>query len=99
MPASTPQDPSQWVSAERKQEVFDSGMLPEGIPAPPQVEPTGTYDDRTEAENLRQAIAYFQSSPGPVIPHRVFGPLTRDEWERLQLIHCAHHLSFAIPTA
>ena len=84
---------------ERKQEVFDSGQLPEGIPAPPQALPVEVLDDQAEAENLRQAIAYFQSSPGPVIPHRIFGPLSREEWEQLQLIHCAHHLSFAIPTA
>ena len=99
MPASTPQDPSQWVSEERKQEIFASGMLPEGIPAPPQVLPTETTDDRAEAENLRQAIAYFQASPGPVVPHRILGPLSREEWERLQLIHCAHHLSFVVPNS
>ncbi|HEU5116839.1 MAG TPA: DUF1569 domain-containing protein [Isosphaeraceae bacterium] len=99
MPASTPQDPSQWVSEARKQEVFASGMLPEGIPAPPQALPPQATDEKAEAENLRQAIAYFQASPGPVVPHRVFGPLSREEWERLQLIHCAHHLSFVIPTS
>ena len=41
---------------------------------------------------------YGHPSPGPAIPHRIFGPLTREEWHRLQLIHCAHHLSFAVPT-
>ncbi len=64
MPASTPQDPSQWVSEERKQEIFASGMLPEGIPAPPQVLPTETTDDRTEAENLRQAHRLFPDFSG-----------------------------------
>ena len=46
---------------------------------------------------LRAAIAHYRASPGPVIPHRIFGPLTKDEWDRLQLIHLAHHLSFAVP--
>ena len=59
--------------------------------------PPADLDEREEAENLRQAIAHFRASPGPVIPHRIFGPLTRDEWHRLQLIHLAHHLSFAVP--
>ena len=36
--------------------------------------------EREEMEGLRQAIAYYQASPGPVIPHRRFGPLTRAEW-------------------
>ena len=98
MPASTPHDPSQWVGEDRKQEVFASGRLPEGIPGPPEIMPTETLGEREEAESLRAAIAYYRQSAGPVIPHRVFGPLNRAEWDRLQLIHLAHHLSFVIPT-
>jgi hypothetical protein len=98
LPADTPIDPSQWVAPERKQAVLESGQLPEGIPAPPLAEPPSDLDPREEAEALRQALDYFRSSPGPVVPHRIFGPLSRDEWERLQLIHSAHHLSFAIPS-
>ena len=32
LPASTPVDPSQWAPEERKREVFESGMIPEGLP-------------------------------------------------------------------
>jgi hypothetical protein len=97
LPASTPTDPSLWVTEEKKRQVFDSGMLPEGIQGPQQVMPTETLGERHEAEGLRQAIAHYKASSGPVIPHRFFGPLSKEEWDRLQLIHCAHHLSFAIP--
>lgn len=97
LPASTPHDSSQWVGEEQKRQVFDSGMLPEGLATPPQVLPADTHGDREEAEGLRQAIAHYRASPGPVIPHRLFGPLSKDEWDRLQLIHFAHHLSFAVP--
>jgi hypothetical protein len=97
LPASTPQDPSRWVGKDQKRQVFESGTLPEGLPGPQEVIPGETSGDRDEAEGLRQAIAYYQSSSGPVIPHRLFGPLSKAEWDRLQLIHCAHHLSFAIP--
>jgi uncharacterized protein DUF1569 len=97
LPASTPHDPSQELGEERKREVLETGRIPEGLPAPQVVSPEGQLDEDVEAENLRQAIAYFQASPGPVAPHRFFGPLTRDEWHRLQCVHCAHHLSFAIP--
>jgi hypothetical protein len=96
-PASTPQDPSKWLPEEDKRRVLSSGLLPEGIPAPDAVVPAEAGDEREEAEALRAAIAYFQASDGPVIPHRVFGPLSRDEWHRLSCIHCAHHLSFAVP--
>jgi hypothetical protein len=97
LPASTPHDPSRWVGEEQKRQVFDSGLLPEGLPAPPEVLPSETLGEREEAEGVRRAIAHYRASPGPVIPHRLFGPLTKDEWDRLQLIHFAHHLSFAVP--
>jgi hypothetical protein len=100
MPASTPVDSSLWVGDEKKRQVFESGMLPEGIQGPPQVLPTENRGERDEADALRDAIAHYKASPtGPVIPHRFFGPLGKDEWEKLTLIHCAHHLSFANPKA
>jgi hypothetical protein len=99
LPASTPSDPSQWEPEERKREVLESGMLPEGLPAPPVLVPPAALDERQEADGLRAAIAYYKASKGPVIPHRIFGPLTKAEWDRIQCIHCAHHLSFAVPAA
>jgi hypothetical protein len=98
LPASTPQDPSLWVGQEQKRQIFDSGMLPEGIQGPAVVMPTEAFGEREEADGLRQAIEHYKASAGPAIAHRLFGPLTKAEWDRLTLIHCAHHLSFAVPT-
>ena len=39
LPASTPVDPSQWAPEERKRKIFESGMIPEGLPAPPEILP------------------------------------------------------------
>jgi hypothetical protein len=97
LPASTPSDPSRWVPEAEKRQVLESGLLPEGLPGPPELMPVETGDAPAEAEGLRAAIAHYQASPGPAIPHRIFGPLTKSEWDRLQLIHFAHHLSFAVP--
>ena len=99
LPASTPADPSQWFSEERKRAVFDSGLLIEGLPAPTEITPTETLGAPEEAEGLRAAIAHYNASPGPVIAHRFFGRMTKAEWDQLQLIHLAHHLSFAVPAA
>lgn len=98
LPASTPHDPSKVLGPEKKREVLETGILPEQLPAPPEILPGEVLDERAEAEGLRQALAYYQASPGPVIPHRLFGPLSREEWDRLQRAHLAHHLSFAVPT-
>jgi hypothetical protein len=97
LPASTSHDASQWVGDERKRQFFESGMVPEGIPTLPFLLPVEALEERDEAEGLRQAIAHYQASPGPVVPHILFGFLTREEWDRFHCLHAAHHLSFAVP--
>lgn len=98
LPASTTFDPALRVSDEQKRRVFETGQLPEALPGPPEIMPGEVGDARAEADGLREAIAYFHASPtGPQAPHRFFGPMSRDEWEQLQRIHCAHHLSFVVP--
>jgi hypothetical protein len=97
LPASTPQGPSKWVGEEQKRPVLDSGMLPEGPFGPPEVMPGEAPGEREEAEGPRAAIPHYQASVGPMIPHRLFGPPSREEWDQLQLVHLAHHLSFAVP--
>ena len=99
LPASTSHDASQRVGEELKRQFFESGMVPEGIPTSPVLLPADSLNQREEAEELRQAIAHYKASPGPVVPHVLFGYLTRAEWDRFHCIHAAHHLSFAIPQA
>ena len=96
-PASTPHDATRRVGEERKREFFESGVVPEGIPTSPRLLPAEALDEHEEAEGLRQAIAHYQASPGPVVPHVLLGFLTREEWDRFHCIHAAHHLSFAVP--
>ena len=100
LPADAPQDPSKWLGEARKREVLESGLLPEGLPGAPGLIPSETLSEREEADGLRAAIEHYLASPtGPVAPHRLFGPLTKAEWDQIQRIHMAHHLSFAHPTA
>src|SRR4051794_1973717 len=53
LPASTPHDPSHRVSEDAKRQVFETGMLPEGLPGPPELMPVETLGEREEAEGLR----------------------------------------------
>jgi hypothetical protein len=99
LPADTTHDPALLAPPGVKEQVLQSGQLPEQIPSPPTVQPPAGLDPHEEANRLRQAIAHYNASPtGPLAPHRVFGRLTKEEWDRLMLIHCAHHLSFAVPS-
>jgi hypothetical protein len=99
LPASTPHDASRWVGEEAKGRFFESGMVPEGMPTTASLLPAELLDEREEAEGLRQSISRYKASPGPVVPHVLFGFLTREEWDRFHCLHAAHHLSFAVPEA
>src|SRR4051794_35179866 len=55
--ASTTFDPSDRVPEEQKRWMLESGVLPEGITAPPGVVPKATLGEREEADGLRAAIA------------------------------------------
>lgn len=80
-----------------KRKVFQTGRMREGIKLPDHILPRPGLDARAEAEALRGALLAYSRHTGPLAPHPMFGPLSRDEWTRLHCIHCAHHLSFALP--
>ena len=44
-------------------------------------------------------IERFRSSPGPFDAHPLVGRMTPRQWEQFHCVHCAHHLSFALPLA
>ena len=83
--------------AEMKRRAFESGLIPEGMNGPAALIPPDGLDLVAEERGLREAIVHYAASPGPAIDHPFFGPLTKEEWDQAHLIHCAHHLSFAVP--
>ena len=79
-------------------QVLRSNEMKEGIKVPDRFIPEPGADSRAEAEALRGAIKLFSAHPGPFAEHPFFGTMTRDQWDHLHRIHCAHHLSFAQPS-
>jgi Protein of unknown function (DUF1569) len=77
--------------------ILKTGRMREGVKLPDPYRPKPGVDARAEAESLRAAIRFFGTHAGPFADHPLSGPLTRENWERLHCIHCAHHLSFALP--
>ena len=71
--------------------------FPTGIKIPEDHRPRSGLDDRAEAEALRAAISLFGSHSGPYAESPIAGSMTRATWEQFHAIHCAHHLSFALP--
>jgi hypothetical protein len=80
-----------------KGQVLRTGSMREQIKVPEKFLPKPGLDDRAEAEALRAAVRLFAAHTGPLADHPIFGPMTRAEWVRLHCVHCAHHLSFALP--
>ena len=72
--------------------------LPANAPtAPHTVHAAGEASDTAAVEKLAQTIQRFQAHTGPYHPSPLFGPLDHDTALQLQIVHCAHHLSFLIP--
>lgn len=73
--------------------------MPSGKPTMPQsIHEAGT-DSTAAIAKLNEAVERFKAFDGTLHPSPLFGALNKDEALRLQLAHCAHHLSFLIPKA
>jgi hypothetical protein len=70
--------------------------MPAGKPTMPESVPPPGGDPAAAVARLKQAVEKFKAAGG-VHPSPLFGPMTKDEATRLQLIHAAHHLSFLVP--
>ncbi len=46
---------------------------------------------------FEQAVNRFLAYTGPLHASPLFGTMTKQEAAQLQLLHCAHHLSFLVP--
>lgn len=74
-----------------------TGRMPEGFKLPEAALPKPGLDARAEAETLRAALRGYADHTGPMASHPFFGAVGREGWDQIHLIHCAHHLSFALP--
>ncbi len=75
--------------------------LTKGIPPNYMVDPalTPPADAALEPtiEDLSGAIERYRDHSGDLKAHPLFGRMQREVWDQVHRVHCAHHLSFAIP--
>jgi len=91
-----PNTPEQEARQGQIRQILASGRLPSGIAAPEgAVPPPDAGDEAIDA--LLASLEQFKKFPGPIPPHRLFGHLADGDARTLNLIHCAHHLSFLTP--
>jgi hypothetical protein len=77
--------------------ILSSGTMRAGGHTMPDTVHAPGGEESQAVERLRQTAQRFKAHGGDFRPSPLFGFLTRDEATKLQLIHCAHHLSFLIP--
>jgi hypothetical protein len=72
------------------------GALPHGIVAPRDVVPPADAPDSC-IDALIDALRQLKEFKGEIAPHLFFGRLSDADARQLNLIHCAHHLSYLVP--
>lgn len=88
----------QTVGQKKLRQYLDTAAMPAGKPSMPETVAAAGGDETAAVERLRQTVARFKSHAGPLHPSPLFGPLDKETATRLQLVHCAHHLGFLIPS-
>jgi hypothetical protein len=93
-----PDTPEQTARKPLMQQVLAmNGYLPNGIMAPDPMQPPANVPEST-IDDLIASLKQLKAYKGEIAPHRLFGHIPDAEARKLNLIHCAHHLSYLVPT-
>lgn len=75
--------------------ILATGQMQAGGPTMKQtVHPQDDLDDATSLKRFHDTVERFKAHDGDYHASPIFGPLSAEEGLKLQLVHCAHHLSF-----
>jgi hypothetical protein len=86
--------PIQWAIV---RVILTTGRLARGVRAPQRVVPDSDVPEAA-IEEFMATLAELKDFSGEFSDHPMLGPLNRNQYMRIHLIHCAHHLSFLTPT-
>jgi hypothetical protein len=96
-PATEPATPEQLKMRPVLEQILAGSQLPIRIEAPAAAVPAPTCSD-ADIDALIAALRRLAVYPEKTAVHRLFGPLSLEQFKALSLIHCAHHLSHLTPT-
>ncbi len=77
--------------------ILSQRRMKAGIKVPKWWLPGPSHDESVAVDEFRSQVSAFEAMTATPFPHPFFGPLTKQQWNNLVLIHGAHHLSFLIP--
>lgn len=79
--------------------ILKQQRLPAGVSTLPTLVPGEWADDDLAVAQLTSAINRVQAPDAEFQPSPLFGKLTPEQWRKVHLWHCQHHLEFLIPAA
>lgn len=85
------------IGRSARDEILCTGKFRPGGRTMPETVPQPGGDATAAVARFKETATRFQAHTGGYDPSPLFGQMTRDEWLRLNLAHCAHHLSFLVP--
>jgi Protein of unknown function (DUF1569) len=85
------------VGRKKLKSYLASGKFPPGKPTIPQTVFKPGGNEKEGVARLRKAAKWLNDHAGDIYPSPLFGRMTKDEAVGMQLVHCAHHLSFLVP--
>ena len=85
-----------FMSRQILRRVLTSGML-DNYTVNAHLNPPASVELDDAVASLEQSISAYQSYSGALKAHPLFGEMPRETWDRVHLVHCAHHLGFAVP--
>lgn len=91
-----PNTPEQDARRPMLEYVLAHGVLPPGLPAPDELLPPPRVDDGA-IDQLIATLREWEAYTGRPGQHRLFGNLTLEQARRINLLHCANHLSCVLP--
>ncbi|HEY1687157.1 MAG TPA: DUF1569 domain-containing protein [Tepidisphaeraceae bacterium] len=77
--------------------IFWIKWVPSGAKIPKSYEPATDVSDETGVIRFTQAFDRLEKHSQPLAKHPFMGSITPEQWRKVQLIHCAHHLGFLVP--
>ena len=85
------------IGRRQLEKILATGAMKAGMPTIRETVPVSGSDEAASVAAFRETVGRFKNHKGPLFPSPLFGELDHATATKLQLIHCAHHLSFLIP--
>ncbi len=81
-----------------REKILRSGRMKAGQPTlPSTLHVANSTSDAKSVDDFEEAVERFEKFNGQLHESPLFGRMTKDEVNRLHLIHLQHHLSFLLP--